>query len=171
MRSGWAHHGDMASIRLAAAALLFVPPATLFVAPAHAAETNGCAATSDLEHRVLVKERPVTTRGGERFGVLRFYAGDTFTGPQDAPESWGYGPAWCLDLVVSHAFSGRTPRDRGRVAYNGATAYFSGRASTGVLSAGAGSDLEGQHVEIVYVVAGRTIRARRVMRLEYPRVG
>ena len=46
-----------------------------------------------------------------------------------------------------------------------------GRASTGVLSAGAGSDLVGQHVVVTYVVDGRTVRARRVMRLTYPEVG
>jgi hypothetical protein len=165
----WAHPERVNPIRLVAAAALLAP--ALVAAPAHATAATGCAARSDLEHRVLVKKRPVTTRDGERFGMLRFHAGVTFAEAQDAPGTGGYGPAWCLDLVVARAFAGRTPRDRGRVAYDGATVWFAGRASTGVLSAGAGSDLVGRRIEVVYVVDGRTVRARRVMRLTYPEVG
>lgn len=152
---------------LAAPAPAVPAPAT----PAHAAAATGCADRPDLEHRVLVKKRPVVTRDGERFGVLRFFGGLTFDAPQDAPGSGGYGPAWCLDLVVASAFAGRRPRDRGWVAYDGATAWFAGRAATGVLSAGGGSDLEGQQVAITYVVDGRVVRARRVMRAIFPEVG
>lgn len=156
-----------------AAAVALVAPAVLAAVPAHATAPTGCAARSDLEHRVLVKRKPVTTRDGERLGMLRFYGGVTFDEAQDAPGTGGYGPAWCLDLVAARAFAARTPRDRGRVAYDGVTVRFAGRASTGVLSAGGGrgSNLVGQRIEVVYAVDGRTVRARRVMRLTYPAVG
>lgn len=159
----------MNPIRLAVAVAL-VAPVPLLAVPVDAAAAAGCAARPDLEHRVLVKKRPATTRDGERFGMLRFYAGVTFDEAQDAPGTGGYGPAWCLDLVVADAFAARNPRDRGRVAFDGADAQFAGRASAGVLSAGGGSGLEGQHVEITYVVDGRNIQVRRVMRLVFPEV-
>lgn len=152
----------------AAAALALVVPAALGAVPAHAAAT-GCAADPSLEHRVLVKKKPVVTRDGARLGTLRFYGGVQFSEPLGGGLG-GYDPAWCLDLVMAEAFAGRTPKDRGRVAYDGASARFAGRAATGVLSGGGSSELEGQRVEITYVVDGRHIQARRVMRLVFPEV-
>ena len=159
----------MNPIRLVVA-LALVATAPLLAVPADAVAATGCAARPDLEHRVLVKKKRVVTRDGERFGALRFYGGVVFGAPLDGGPG-SFDPAWCLDLVVADAFAGRTPRDRGRVAYDGARVPFAGRASTRVLSAGGGSSLEGQHVEITYVVDGRKIKARRVMRLVFPEVG
>jgi hypothetical protein len=157
-----------------------VVPAVLVVAslatgldvPARAAGATGCAGRPDVEHRVLVKARPVTTRDGRRFGVLRLFGGEVFA-PLGDVGGGGLVPVWCLDLVVADRFADRSPREHGRVVWGDGTsvAFFRGRAATGVVSSGGGSGLEGRRIEVTYVVEGRVIRARRVVRAVFPGVG
>lgn len=165
----------LAAVVLAGLSTLLAVPAQADVSasagvPARAAAPSGCAAQQSLEDSELVKKRPVRTRTGERFATLRFFAGRELGGPTDG-SGIAFVPAYCLDLVVARAFADRSPRHRGRVSYDGSVTFFAGRATTGWLAGGGGDALPGSRVVVTYVVDGRTIRARRVMNVVYPREG
>lgn len=156
----------MNPIRIALA--LALAPATLLAVPAHSATPVGCEADPDLKHRVLVKQRPVRTQDGERFAVLRFFAGEAFGGPMDGVGS--YSPAYCLDVILDEAPGGKV-RHRGSVATDGSSARFAGRAGTGVLVGGGGTNYEGLHLTVTYRATGPDLEADRVMRVTFPQVG
>ena len=151
------------------ALVLALAPVTLLAVPAHATTPVGCEADPELKKRVLVKQRPVRTQDGERFAMLRLFAGEAFGGPMDGAGS--YAPSYCLDVMLDDEPGGNV-RHRGSVVTGGSSfAPFGGRAGTGVLASGRGTNYEGLHLTVTYSATGRGIEARRVMRVTFPEVG